>query len=65
MPFLKNFVKSMHALYCMFIFVMSPNPLPCTDTNRHKSPYGLSHHLVAKKTNTKNGKAKMHAKLLC
>ncbi len=64
MPFLKNFGKPMHVFYCMFIFVMSPNPLPCTDTNRHKFLDGLSHHLVAKKTNTKNGKAKMRAKLL-
>jgi hypothetical protein len=28
---------------------MSPNPLPCTNANKHKSLGGLSHHPKAKK----------------
>jgi len=41
------------------------NPLPCTHANGHESLGGFSHHPMAEKTNTKNGRAKMHAKLLC
>jgi len=44
---------------------MSPNPLTYTDANGRNSLGGLSHHLVAKMTNTKNGRAKLHTKLLC
>jgi hypothetical protein len=44
---------------------MSPNPLPCTDTNKRTSICGLSHHPMVEMTNTKNGRIKMHAKLLC
>jgi hypothetical protein len=44
---------------------MSPNPLPCTDINECASLGGLLHHPMAKMTNTKNGKAKIHAMLLC
>jgi hypothetical protein len=45
--------------------VMFPNPLPCINTNGGTTLYGLFHHPMAKMTNTKNGIAKMHAKLLC
>jgi hypothetical protein len=41
------------------------SPLPCIDANKHESLNGLSHHLVVKKTNTRNGRTKMHAKLSC
>jgi len=44
---------------------MSPNPLPCTNANGCVSRGGLSHHLVVEMTDTKNGRAKMHVKLLC
>jgi hypothetical protein len=47
------------------LLVMSPNFLPCIDVNGCEYLRGLSHHLMAKMTNTKNGRAKMHAKLLC
>ncbi len=39
--------------------------LPCIDANGHEYLGGLFHHLVGEMTNTKNGRAKMHAKLLC
>jgi hypothetical protein len=64
-PSLKIFEKSMHVLYLYVSFVMSPNPIPCINANMHEFLSGLSHHLVPKKTNPKNGRAKMHAKLLC
>jgi len=46
-------------------FVMSPNSLPCIDVNGCDYLDGLSYHPMAKTTNTNNGRAKMHAKLLC
>jgi len=61
---LKIFGKPMHVFYS-YVLVMSLNPLPCIDANKHKSFGDLSHHPVMKKTNTKNGRAKMHVKLLC
>jgi len=45
--------------------VVSPNSLPCIDANGCEYLCGLSHHPMVEMTNTKNGKAKMHAKLLC
>ncbi len=44
---------------------MSPNPQPCTNANGCASCGGLSRYLMVEMTNTKNGRAKMHAKLLC
>ncbi len=44
---------------------MSPSPLSCTDAKKHEYLSVLFHHLVAEKTNTGNGRAKMHVKLLC
>ncbi len=41
------------------------NPLPCTDANGCAYLGGFFHHLVAKMTSIKNGRAKMHVKLLC
>ncbi len=64
MPSLKIFGKPMPMFYLYVLLVMSPSPLPCIDANRHEFLGGLSHHHVVKMTNTKNGKAKMHAKLL-
>jgi hypothetical protein len=46
-------------------FVMSPGSLPCTDANGREYFGGLSHCHVVEMTNTKNRRAKMHAKLLC
>ncbi len=65
MSFLKIFGKPMHVFYSYVLLIMSPSPLPCIDANKHKSFGDLSHHPMAKKTNTKNGRAKMHVKLLC
>jgi hypothetical protein len=44
---------------------MSCSPLPCINTNEHISLGGLSHHPVVEMTSTKNGRAKMHVKLVC
>jgi len=60
MPFLMIFGKPMHVLKLNVPFVMSPSPLPW-----RKYLDGLFHHIVVKKTNTRNGRTKMHAKLLC
>jgi hypothetical protein len=65
MPSLKIFGKPMHVFKLYVLLVMSLRPLPCTNANGHESLSGVSHHLMVKKTNTKNGRAKMHAKLLC
>jgi hypothetical protein len=46
-------------------FVISPNSLPCINANGCEYLGGLSQHPMVKMTNTKNGRAKMHAKLLC
>jgi hypothetical protein len=46
-------------------FVMSLNSLPCIDVNGCEYLGSLSHHPMAETTNTKNGRTKMHAKLLC
>jgi hypothetical protein len=43
---------------------MSPIPLPSTNANMCAYFGGLFHHSMAEMTNTKNGKAKMHAMLL-
>jgi hypothetical protein len=43
---------------------MSPNPYH-VPTQTGVSLSGLSHHLVVEMTCTKNGRTKMHAKLLC
>jgi hypothetical protein len=45
--------------------IMSSNSLPCIDVNGCEYLGGLTHHPMAEMTNTKNGRAKMHAKLLC
>ncbi len=45
--------------------VMSPNSLPFIDVNGCEYLRALCHHPMAEMTNTKNGRAKMHAKLLC
>ncbi len=45
--------------------VMCPNSLPCIDVNGCEYLGGLSHHPMVEMTNTKNGRTKMHAKLLC
>jgi len=44
---------------------MFPSPLPCINANGCASFGGLFHHPVVEMTSTKNGRAKMHAKLLC
>jgi hypothetical protein len=44
---------------------MSLSPLLCTDVSGHEYHGGFSHHPMVEKINTKNGKAKIHAKLLC
>jgi hypothetical protein len=46
-------------------FVMSPNYLPSINANKREYLGGLSHHPMVEMTNTKNGRTKMHAKLLC
>ena len=45
--------------------IMFPNSLPYIDVNGCEYLGGLSHHPMVDMTNTKNGRAKMHAKLLC
>ncbi len=45
--------------------IMSPNSSPCIDANGCEYLGGFSHHPMAKMTNTKNGRTKMHSKLLC
>lgn len=65
MSFLKIFGKPMLVLYSYVLFVMSPSPLSCIHANRHESLNGLSQHLVIKKMNNRNERAKMHVKLLC
>jgi hypothetical protein len=45
--------------------VMSPNSLPRIDANGCEYHGGLSCHPMVEMTNTKNGRSKMHAKLLC
>ncbi len=46
---------------------MSPDPLPCTNTNMCEFFDGLFHHPVMKKKTPGmgNGRTKIHAKLLC
>jgi hypothetical protein len=44
---------------------MSPNCLLFINKGGFKSLDGLFHHLMEEKTNTKEGKIKMHAKLQC
>jgi hypothetical protein len=44
---------------------MSPNPLPCTNANDSEFFGGFSQHPMMEMTNTKNGRTKMHVKLLC
>jgi hypothetical protein len=46
-------------------FVMFPSYLSCINTNNSEYIGGLSHHPMVEMTNTKNGRTKMHAKLLC
>ncbi len=46
-------------------FIMSPNSLTCIDPNGCEYLGGLCHHPMAEMTNTKNGRTKMHANLLC
>jgi hypothetical protein len=41
------------------------SPLPCIDVNMHEYFGGFSHYSMVEKTNTKNGRTKMHAKMLC
>jgi hypothetical protein len=43
---------------------MSLSFLPCTNANGCEYLNDLFHHLVVEMTNIKNGRAKMHAKLL-
>jgi hypothetical protein len=45
--------------------VMFPNFLPYIDVNGCEYLGGLFHHPMAEMTNIKNGRTKMHAKLLC
>jgi len=55
----------MLVFYSYVFFVMSPSPLSYIHANGHKFLNGLSQHLVIKKTNNRNERAKMHVKLLC
>ncbi len=65
MPSLKSFGKPTPMFYLCVPLLMFPNPLPCMNANGCEFFSSLSHHPVAKMTNTKNGRPKMHAKLLC
>jgi len=44
---------------------MSPSSLLCINANERVSLGDLSHHPMVEMTNTKNGRAKMHVKILC